>query len=44
MQAAVRLAKKPDRSQVRRRLDEGILALEAAVARLRQLGIEGMVR
>jgi hypothetical protein len=44
MQAAVRLAKRPNRTQVRQRLDQDVLALETALARLRDLGIDGMVR
>ncbi len=44
MQGAVRLAKKPDKAEMRRRLDEAVLTLEAALSRLNELGIEDMVR
>ena len=44
MQGAVRLAKKPVKSEVRHRHKEAVLRLEAAFTRLRELGIEEMVR
>ena len=44
MQGAVRLAKKAAKAEMKRRLDETVLLLESALARLRQLGIEEMVR
>jgi len=44
MQGAVRLARKSAKGEMKRRLDEAVLQLEAAIARLRELGIEEMVR
>ena len=44
MQGAVRLANKSAKAAMKRRLDETVLLLEAALARLRELGIGEMVR
>ena len=44
MQGAVRLARRPAKGEMKRRLDETVLLLEAARARLRELGIEELVR
>ena len=44
MQGAVRLARESAKADTKRRLDETVLLLEAALARLRELGIEEMVR
>jgi hypothetical protein len=44
MQGAIRLAKRNSKAEVKRRLEESALQLEAAHARLRELGIEEMVR
>jgi hypothetical protein len=44
LQAAVRLARKPAREDVKRRLDEATRHLEASLRRLSELGIEDMVR
>ena len=44
LQGAVRLARKPAKEDVRRRLDEATLHLEASLRRLSELGIEDMVR
>jgi hypothetical protein len=44
MQGAFHLAKKPAKADVKRRLDEAALLLEARLRRLSDLGIEEMVR
>lgn len=44
MQGALRLAKKSAKVEVKQRVDESALQLEATLARLRELGIEEMVR
>jgi hypothetical protein len=44
MRSALRLARKPAKPEVKRRLDETVLELESALARLRELGIEEIVR
>jgi hypothetical protein len=44
MQGAVRLANKSAKAEMKQRLNETVLLLEAAIARLRDLGIEEMVR
>lgn len=44
MQGAIRLAKKSARSEMKARVDESTLRLEAALARLRELGIDEMLR
>ena len=44
MQGAVRLARESAKADTKRRLDETVLLLEAALARLRELAIEDMVR
>lgn len=44
LQSAVRLARKSGRSEVKERLDRSALELEAAHARLRELGIDDKVR
>jgi len=44
MQSAVRLAKRVTREDVRKRMEQAVLELEAAHARLRKLGIEDLLR
>lgn len=44
MQGAVRLARKSAKAEMKQRMDETVLRVEAALARLRELGIEEMVR
>jgi hypothetical protein len=44
MQGAVRLAKKTARTDLKEKLAEAVLQLEGALAMLRELGIEEMVR
>lgn len=44
MQGAYRLAKKSDKVNVKRRLDDAMLRMEAARARLMELGIDFMIR
>jgi len=44
MQGAVRLANKSAKAEMKLRLNETVLRLEAALARLHELGIEEMVR
>jgi hypothetical protein len=44
LQGAVRLAKKPDKATVRRKLEKCTLELEVVLGRLRELGISEMIR
>jgi hypothetical protein len=44
MHGALRLAKKSAKDDMKRKRDEAAMLLEAALTRLRELGIEDMVR